>query len=134
MKERKKRESLSLSSRASGLTRHGPFGVYILIANLRHNINNGLRTLLLVLVSSLTSRSHRPFALGYFAKLPRSNSSPSPPSARNASGRADSSRRQFLSSRPAKRHLGPFGATVTAVQPDHTNMELSSTYHAGSSR
>ncbi|KAG1882199.1 Fph type histidine kinase [Suillus subluteus] len=73
------------------------------------------------------------FALGHFAKLPRSNSSPSPPSARNASGRADSSRRQFLSSRPVKRHLGPFGATVAAVQPDHTNMELSSTYHAGSS-
>lgn len=38
-----------------------------------------------------------------------------------------------MSSRPAKRHLGPFGATVAAVQPDHTNMELSSTYHAGSS-
>ncbi|KAG2058490.1 hypothetical protein BDR06DRAFT_980357 [Suillus hirtellus] len=49
-----------------------------------------------------------------FAKLPRSNSSPSPPSARNASGRADLSRRQFLSSRPAKRHLGPFGATAAA--------------------
>lgn len=66
------------------------------------------------------------------AKLPRSASSPSPPSAKNASGRADSSRRPFLNVRSTKRRLSSFSAD--AARPDGSNVDLSSTYHAGSSR
>lgn len=66
------------------------------------------------------------------AKLSRSASSPSPPSARNASGRADSARRPFLNVRSSRRRLGSFGADV--APPDGSNVDLSSTYHAGSSR
>ncbi|KAF8442414.1 hypothetical protein L210DRAFT_3611794 [Boletus edulis BED1] len=66
-----------------------------------------------------------------FAKLPRSASSPSPPCAKNASGRADSARRPFLNVRSSKRRLSSFSAD--AVPPDGSNVALSSTYHAGSS-
>ncbi|EGO24662.1 Fph type histidine kinase [Serpula lacrymans var. lacrymans S7.9] len=66
------------------------------------------------------------------AKLPRSHSSPSPPSSRNAaSGRSDTNSRRFLGVRSVKRRHESFGA-VSAEPPD-SNVELSTTYHAGSS-
>ncbi|KAH7911347.1 Fph type histidine kinase [Hygrophoropsis aurantiaca] len=83
-----------------------------------------------LLSSSVVRSSGSPCPL--IVKLPRSNSSPSPPSIRNATGRAESSRRQLANARSSKRRPGSFGAAA-AIQPDLNNVDFSSTYHAGSS-
>ncbi|KAI6133531.1 Fph type histidine kinase [Pisolithus croceorrhizus] len=64
-----------------------------------------------------------------FAKLSRSTSSPSPPSV-HTSARADSARRQ-LGVRPLKRRVGSSEPSATVRNVSH--VDLSSTYHAGSS-
>ncbi|KAI5998742.1 Fph type histidine kinase [Pisolithus albus] len=65
------------------------------------------------------------------AKLSRSTSSPSPPSV-HTSARADPGRRQ-LGVRPSRRRVGSSEPTAT-VRNDVSHVDLSSTYHAGSSR
>ncbi|KAG6330837.1 hypothetical protein ID866_8253, partial [Astraeus odoratus] len=64
------------------------------------------------------------------AKLPRSTSSPSPPII-NVSGRTDPARRQ-LGVRSSKRRFVSSEVFV-AAQNDTSHLDLSSTYHAGSS-
>ena len=66
----------------------------------------------------------------YFSKLPRSHSSPSPPSSKHAPGRSDN--RKYLQTGQRSRRRQ--GSTVVDATVSVNVLDWSTSYHAGSSR